>query len=86
MIVCVTADFHLRLDLPDDFRSFHVQIDTAKSELPKAKEALDGVAMLEDDHTAWVEETALREWPELKGKEWWQSGISQMLASARTHG
>jgi predicted transcriptional regulator len=49
-------------------------------------ELLGRVAMSSDSEHAWISEKALREWPSLKSEEWWQQGLSSMIAAVQKFG
>ncbi len=86
MIICVDESLQVRLDEPEDFRHFSVRIESPRLKLEEVRQALREIAVLEDRETAWVEERALRNWPELEGERAWQSGLDEMIAKAKPHG
>ena len=86
MIICVDESLRVRLDEPDDFRRFSVRIESPGLKVEEVQGALREIAVLEDAETAWVEERALRTWPELEGDRAWQSGLDEMIAEAKPHG
>jgi predicted transcriptional regulator len=44
------------------------------------------VAVSSDREHAWISEKALRAWPSLKSEEWWQRGLSNMIAAVHKFG
>jgi hypothetical protein len=77
-----------RVDLiePENFRAFKVVVDDDAAAIDAARRALAPVGELVDATTAWISESALREWPAVKGNADWQSGFSAMIEKARPHG
>jgi len=49
-------------------------------------ELLGRVAVSSDSEHAWISEKALREWPSLASEEWWQQGLSSMIAAVQKFG
>ena len=49
-------------------------------------ELLDGLAVSSDREHAWISEKALRQWPSLTAEEWWQDGLSKMIAAVQKFG
>ena len=86
MIICVDGGLRVRLDEPDDFQRFSVRIESPGLKVEEVRQALREIAVLEDAETAWVEERALRNWPELEGDRAWQSGLDGMIAKAKPYG
>ena len=86
MIICVDEALRVRLDEPDDFRRFSVRIESPGLKVEEVRQALRGIAVLENGETAWVEERALRNWPELEGDRAWQSGLDEMIVKAKPYG
>ncbi len=86
MIICVDEGLRVHLDGREDFRRFSVRIESSGLKVEEVRQALREIAVLEDAETAWIEERALRTWPELKGDRAWQSGLDEMIARAKPHG
>jgi hypothetical protein len=86
VIICVDEGLRVRLDEPDDFRRFSVRIESPGLKVEEVRQALREIAVLEDAETAWVEERALRNWPELEEDRAWQSGLDEMIAKAKPYG
>jgi hypothetical protein len=49
-------------------------------------ELLRRVAVSSDREHTWISEKVLREWPSLASEEWWQQGLSMMIAAAQKFG
>ena len=86
MIICVDEGLRVRLDEHEDFRRFSARIESPGLNVEEVRQALHEIAVLEDAETAWVEERALRNWPELEGDRAWQSGLDGMIAKAKPYG
>ncbi|HTH98860.1 MAG TPA: hypothetical protein VL574_15700 [Stellaceae bacterium] len=76
----------VHLDEPEDFRRFSLAVERGKPAMADISRALAGIATLEDEGSAWVSETALRQWPGLAGDRGWDRGLSAMIEKARPFG
>jgi predicted transcriptional regulator len=83
MIIRVIASSRsVEIDDPENFRAFSVRIEGAM-ESALQSELLGRVAVSSDREHAWISEKALREWPSLRSEEWWQQGLSSMIAAVQ---
>ena len=86
MIIRVVASSRsVEIDDPENFRAFSVRIEGAM-ESALQSELLGRVAVSCDREHAWISEKALREWPSLASEEWWQQGLSSMIAAVQKFG
>jgi predicted transcriptional regulator len=86
MIIRVIASSRsVEIDDIRNFKAFSVRIEGAMDSALQA-ELLGRVAMSSDSEHAWISEKALREWPSLKSEEWWQQGLSSMIAAVQKFG
>ena len=86
MIIRVIASSRsVEIDDPKNFRAFSVRIEGAM-ESALQSELLGRVAVSSDREHAWISEKALREWPSLRSEEWWQQGLSSMIAAVQKFG
>ena len=86
MIIRVIASSRsVEIDDPENFRAFSVCIEGAM-ESALQSELLGRVAVSSDREHAWISEKALREWPSLRSEEWWQQGLSSMIAAVQKFG
>lgn len=70
---------------PGNFRAFSVRIEGPMDSALQS-ELLGRVAVSSDREHAWISEKALREWPSLKSEDWWQDGLSRMIAAVQKFG
>jgi len=86
MIIRVIASSRsVEINDPNNFRAFSVRIEGAM-ESALQSELLGRVAVSSDREHAWISEKALREWPSLASEEWWQQGLSSMIAAVQKFG
>ena len=86
MIIRVIASSRsVEIDDPENFRAFSVRIEGAMDSALQS-ELLGRVAVSSDREHAWISEKALREWPSLRSEEWWQQGLSSMIAAVQKFG
>jgi len=86
MIIRVIASIRsVEIDDPRNFKAFSVRIEGPMDSALQS-ELLSRVAVSSDREHAWISEKALREWPSLKAEEWWQDGLSQMIAAVQKFG
>ena len=86
MIIRVIASSRsVEIDDPKNFKAFSVRIEGAM-ESALQSELLGRVAVSSDREHAWISEKALREWPSLASEEWWQQGLSSMIAAVQKFG
>lgn len=84
MFVKVFADHSITLEEPENFRAFKLVVTGNPSVLGTVRKALEGVAELPDEKTAWVSEAALRRaGPQ---DDAWQKNLSAMIEKAKPHG
>jgi len=87
MIIAVPrAGAPVRIEAPEDFKRFHVEVDATREELPDLTRVLPGIAEMAGPDHAWISESALRAWPGLAAHNWWRDGLTQMIEKARPHG
>ena len=86
MIIDVAADQTVTLNEADDFKKFKVRTTLPKRQLPDLGAALKGVAVVNDESTAWVHESALRKWAHAGNNEAWQTSLTSMIAAAAKFG
>ncbi|MBN8989017.1 MAG: hypothetical protein J0H42_12275 [Rhizobiales bacterium] len=85
IIRLVASSRSVEIDDPRNFRAFSVRIE-GNMDSALRSELLGRVAASHDPEHAWISEKALREWPSLKSEEWWQQGLTQMIAAVRKFG
>jgi predicted transcriptional regulator len=86
MIIRVIASSRsVEIDDIRNFKAFSVRIEGAMDSALQS-ELLGRVAVSSDSEHAWISEKALREWPSLKSEEWWQQGLSSMIAAVQKFG
>lgn len=86
MIIRIIASSRsVEIDDPRNFKAFSVRIEGVM-DLALQSELLGSVAVSSDREQAWILEKALREWPPLKSEEWWQQGLSNMIAAVQKFG
>jgi len=86
MIIRVVASSRsVEIDDSNNFRAFSVRIEGVM-ESALQSELLGRVAVSSDREHAWISEKALREWPSLASEEWWQQGLSSMIAAVQKFG
>ena len=86
MIIRVIASSRsVEIDDPENFRAFSVRIEGAM-ESALQSELIGRVAVSSDREYAWISEKALREWPSHVSEEWWQQGLSNMIAAVQKFG
>ena len=85
IIRLIASSRSVEIDDPRNFRAFSVRIEGAMDSALQS-ELLGRVAATCDRDHAWISEKALREWPSLKSEEWWQQGLSQMIAAVQKFG
>jgi hypothetical protein len=86
MFVKVTADGRVALEERDNFRAFKLVVESSPAGLDTARRALEGIAELPDQATAWIYEAALRRRPEVAQDQAWQGQLGTMIEKARPHG
>ena len=85
IIRLIASSRSVEIDDPGNFRAFAVRIEGAMDPALQT-ELLSRVAATCDREHAWISERALREWPSLKSEEWWQQGLTQMIAAVQKFG
>jgi predicted transcriptional regulator len=81
----IASSRSLEIDDVRNFRAFSVRVEgTMDSALQS--ELLGRVAAKSDREHAWISEKALREWHSLASEEWWQQGLSNMIAAVQKFG
>jgi len=86
MIVRIDRSLHVRLESPEDFKRFNVQIDGLSQDLGRIQKAARAAGELVDTDTMWVSETWLRQAPDCADDPAWQDGITAMIDFARKRG
>jgi predicted transcriptional regulator len=87
MIIRISARNHLiEIDDPRNFKAFSVRIEGSFDDPAVQAELLGQVASSSDREHAWISEKALREWPQLAAKPWWQEGLSNMITAVQRFG
>jgi hypothetical protein len=87
MFVKVYADrSSITLEDRDNFRAFKLVVMGNASKLDQVRKALEGIAELPDDNTAWIFEDALRRLESVEGDPAWQQNLSTMIEKAKPHG
>ena len=85
IIRLVASSRSIEIDDPGNFKAFSVRIEGSMDSAMQA-ELLHRVAVSSDREHAWISEKVLREWPPLKSEEWWQQGLSNMIAAVQKFG
>jgi predicted transcriptional regulator len=86
MIIRIIASSRsVEIDDPRNFRAFPVRIEGSMDSALQS-ELLGRVAVNSDREHAWISEKALRQWPPLTAEEWWQDGLSKMIAAVQKFG
>jgi predicted transcriptional regulator len=85
IIRLIASSRSVEIDDPRNFRAFSVRIEGSMDSALQS-ELLGRVAVSSDREYAWISEKALREWPSLISEDWWQDGLSKMLAAAQKFG
>ena len=83
MYIHVMRDFRVALEETEDFKRFKLVIDAPRADLARIGTALAGIATLNDDGHAWVNEEWLRRSDSAAS---WQGGLTTMLAVAKKYG
>jgi hypothetical protein len=83
MYIHVMRDFRVALEETEDFKRFKLVIDAPRADLARIGTALAGIATLNDDGHAWVNEEWLRRSDSAAS---WQDGLTAMLAVAKKYG
>jgi hypothetical protein len=86
MIIRIDRFLDVRLESPEDFKRFNVQIDGPIQHLSRIQEAARAAGELVDTDTMWVSETWLRQAPDCADDPAWQNGVTAMINFARKHG
>jgi hypothetical protein len=83
MFIHVTKDFAVVLEEAQDFKKFKLVIDAPGADAARISTALDGVASLDPEGHAWVNEDWLRK---QDGAAMWQDGLTAMMSVAKKYG
>jgi len=87
MIIRVIASSRsIEIADPRNFKAFSVRIEGGFDGATAEAELLGRIAVKRDGDHAWIAEQALREWPSLQSKSWWQDGLSNMIAAVQKFG
>ena len=86
MLIRIDRAFDVRLETPQDFKRFSVQIDGVPNDLARIRQAANAAGELVDADTMWVSQTWLRQAPDCADDPAWQEGVSAMIEFARKHG
>jgi hypothetical protein len=86
MLIRIDRALDVRLETPQDFKQFSVQIDGVRDDLARIQQAANAAGELVDADTMWVSQTWLRQAPDCADDPAWQEGVSAMIEFARTHG
>jgi hypothetical protein len=86
MFVKLSVDGNVTLEDRDNFRAFKLVVEGPVARIYDARSALDGIAELVDETTAWVSAAALRGRPEVAQDTAWQQSFAAMIEKARPHG
>jgi len=86
MIIDVAANLKVALNEADDFKKFKVRTQLPKRQLADLGSALAGIAVVNDESSAWVHESALRTWKHEGNTAEWQASLTQMIAAAAKYG
>ena len=85
IIRAIGSSRSVEIDEPRNFKAFSVRIEGVTDPTLQA-ELLGRLAVKIDSEHAWISEQALREWPALKFEQWWQEGLSNMIAAVQKFG
>lgn len=69
-----------------DLRRFKLVIEDPAMPLERVRDALRGIANVDDRSTAWVSEAALRTLGDRADDPEWQHGVTGMIGMAAKHG
>ncbi|HEY3917107.1 MAG TPA: hypothetical protein VGL83_04910 [Stellaceae bacterium] len=83
MFIHVTKDFAVALEESQDFKKFKLVIEAPGSDAARISTALDGVARLDPEGHAWVNESWLRQQDNAAS---WQDGLTAMIGVAKKYG
>jgi hypothetical protein len=86
MFLKVTPASELQFEDRQNFRAFKLVVEGDRSRLEAVRSAVAGKAELPDAETAWIYQSALRQWPGVEHDEAWQQNFSAMIEKARPHG
>jgi hypothetical protein len=86
MFVKLAADGSVSLEDRDNFRAFKLVVTGNASKLDEVRKALNGVADIPDEKTAWISQAALRNWSDVARDQAWQQNLSAMIEKAKPHG
>jgi hypothetical protein len=75
----------IEIDDPQNFKAFLVRVEGTLDAAAQA-ELLGCIAVKHDGEHAWISELALRDWPALKSENWWQDGLTRMIAAVQKCG
>ena len=85
IIRIVAVGRSVEIDDVRNFKAFSVRVEGSMDPAMQV-ELLHRVAVSSDREHAWISEKALREWPSLTSEEWWQQGLSNMIAAVQKFG
>jgi hypothetical protein len=74
------------LSKPRDFGRFKVRAHFGRAAIQNLRAALDGLGTVADESTAWISESALRNWPHAMNDNQWQAGLTAMIEKAGRFG
>jgi hypothetical protein len=83
MFIHVSKDFAVALEEPQDFKKFKLVIDAPGADAARISTALDGVARLDPEGHAWVNEDWLRKQDSAPA---WQEGLTAKVTVAKKYG
>jgi hypothetical protein len=83
MFIHLTKDFTAALEEAQDFKKFKLVIDAPGADAGRISTALDGVATLDPEGHAWVNEDWLRQ---RDSDATWQDGLTAMIGVAKKYG
>jgi len=86
MLIRIDHSLDVRLESPEDFKRFSVQIDGLSDNFTRIQKAAKAAGKLVDTDTMWVSETWLRQASDCADDPAWQDGVTAMIAFARKHG
>lgn len=86
MLIHIDRALDVRLESPEDFKRFSVQIDGPPDDLARIQKAAQAAGQLVDADTMWVSEAWLRQAPDCADDPAWQAGVTAMIGFARKHG
>jgi hypothetical protein len=82
----LSASGELTFEDRGNFRAFKLVVEGDRNKLDQICSAVAGKAELPDADTAWIFESALRNWPGVGQDAQWQKDFSAMIEKARPHG